>query len=91
MLNPEGRGRSSPAVRLPSVVGLVVRGWGVGAALGSALALLLVLSNAGGLYDLIRQSPDAVTATALLVFGFATLIAALYSGAAIMLLPAKDE
>ncbi len=63
----------------------------MGALLGAALALLLVLTNVGGLHDLVRQSPDAATPIALLVFGFATLVAGLYSGAAVMLIPQKDR
>jgi hypothetical protein len=91
MLIPEGRNRVCPAARLPSVARLVVRSWAVGAVLGTVFAILLVLTNAGGLTNLIRQSPDAITAIALLVFGFATLIAGLYSGAAVMLISPKDE
>jgi hypothetical protein len=91
MLMPDGRNRVGPAARLPSVARLVVRGWAVGAGLGALFAVLLVLTNAGGLRDLIRQSPDAITPVALLVFGFATLIAGLYSAAAVMLLSSKDE
>lgn len=88
---PHARNRASRHARLPSVARLVVRSWGIGAMLGALFAILLLLTNTGGLGDLVRQSSDAVTAIALLVFGFATLIAGLYSGTAIMLLPAKDE
>jgi hypothetical protein len=83
--------RARPAAGLPSVVKLVVRGWVIGAVLGAAFAGLLILTNAVGLHDLIRQSPDAVTAVALLVFGFATLFAGLYSATAVMLVPAGGE
>ena len=88
---PEQGVRSRQPARLPRVAGLVVRGWGIGAVIGALFAILLVLTNSGGLHDLISQSPDAFIAIALLVFGFATLIAGLYSGAAVMLLSAKDE
>lgn len=63
----------------------------MGAAIGAGLALLLILTNAAGLADLIAQSTDGLVAAVLLVFGFATLIAALYSGAAVMLIPQKDD
>jgi hypothetical protein len=86
----DARNRVDPAARLPSVAGLVVRSWAVGAALGAAFAVSLVLTNVGGLGDLIRQSPDAITGFALLVFDFATLMAALYSGAAVMRISERD-
>ncbi len=91
MAHPEKGTRFDPTARLPPVARLIVRGWAMGALLGAACALLLVLTNAGGLHDLMRQSPDAATAIALLIFGFATLVAGLYSGAAVMLLPQKDR
>ncbi len=86
-----GPDRRRPPSGLPSVAGLVVRSWGVGAALGAMVAIALMLTNAGGLRDLIVQSTDAVTPIALFIFGFATLIAGLYSGAAVMLISSKDE
>jgi hypothetical protein len=88
---PEERHRSGRPARLPRAAGLVVRGWGIGAVIGALFAILLVLTNSGGLHDLISQSRDGFIAIALLVFGFATLIAGLYSGAAVMLLSPKDE
>ena len=91
MAPAERRMRFDPTARLPPIARLIVRGWAMGALLGAALALLLVLTNAGGLLDLMRQSADAFTPVALLVFGFATLVAGLYSGAAVMLLPPKDR
>ena len=69
---------------------LIIRGWVVGAMLGTVIALLLVATNTAGLLDLARQSSDGVIAVALLAFGFATLIAGLYSATAIMLLPSQD-
>lgn len=87
---PDARNRANPAARLPSVARLVVRGWAVGAALGAVFAVLLVLTNVGGLRDLIWQSPDAIVAFALLVFGFATLMAGLYSATAVMLVSQSD-
>ncbi len=88
---PIAKPGARPFAGLPSVARLVVRGWAIGAVLGAAFAGLLILTNATGLHDLIRQSPDAVTAVALLVFGFATLFAGLYSAAAVMLVPAGGE
>jgi hypothetical protein len=91
MLISKRRRRITSTARLPPVARLVVRGWGVGAVLGAAFAMLLVVTNVGGLHDLMGQTPDAVTAISLLVVGFATLFAGLYSGAAVMLLSSKDD
>ena len=86
-----GCNRASRGACSPSLASFVVVRWGVGAMLGAVFAVLLVVTNAGGLHDLIWQSQDAIVAIALLVFGFTTLIAGLYAGAAIMLLSARDE
>jgi hypothetical protein len=75
----------------PPVVKLVVHGWVAGGVLGAVFAALLIATNVAGLQDLIRQSPDALTAVAMLVFGFATLFAGLYSGAAVMLVSKRDD
>lgn len=70
---------------------LIIRGWVIGAGLGGMFAALLVLTNTAGLLDLARQSSDGTVAIALLVFGFATLVAALYSATAIMLISSADD
>ena len=87
---PAASNNAGPTAHLPSIARFVVRSWAIGALLGAVFATSLILTNAGGLHDLLRQSPDAITAIALLNFGFASLVAGLYSGAAIMLISTKD-
>lgn len=66
---------------------LIVRGWLIGGGLGAALSALLVITNTAGLRDLVQQSADGIVAVVLLMFGFVTLFAGLYSGASVMLVP----
>ena len=85
-----GSNATRPDRPVPSIARFVVRNWAIGALLGAALAGVLILTNAGGLLDLLRQSSDAAIAIAVFVFGFSTLLAGLYSGAAIMLISHED-
>lgn len=73
--------------RVPALVRYILRNAAIGAALGVALALLLVATDAAGLRSLMAESADPTTPMLLLAVGFATLFGGLYAGYAIMMLP----
>ena len=77
--------------KLPQLVAFIVRSWAIGGAIGGGLAAVLVLTDTGHLRTLIHGTSSPWAAILLLVFGFATLFAALYAATAIMLLPRDGQ
>ena len=76
--------------RLPFLVRVVLRGAAIGAAIGTIVAGLLIVTDAAGLGTLIAASSEPVVPVIMLAAGFATLIGGLCAGSAIMLLPSGE-
>lgn len=77
--------------QMPRLLAFVLGNAAIGAALGVAFALLLLAIDAAGLRTLIAGSSEPVAPVVLLLLGFATLIGALYTAAAIMLVPPGED
>lgn len=76
---------------LPPAVAFVLRNAAIGGAIGIAMAVALLLTDAGGLRSLITQAHDPLAPLLLLAVGFATLIGGLYTAAALMMLRGGDD
>lgn len=63
----------------------------LGAAFGVVVAAAVIMSNIAGLKDLLETSNDPAVALGMLYFMFALTFASLSMGAAVMLLPDKDD
>lgn len=72
---------------LPKLLHFLAVNSATGAALGTVFAIVLMLTNVGGLADLIGETSNPVVPIVLMIVGFATLIGGLYTGSAVMLLP----
>lgn len=76
--------------RLPPLVVYILKSAGLGSAIGAALAVLLVVTDTGGLRTLIGDTGDQVTPVILLAAGFAISMGGLSAAVAIMRLPSDD-
>lgn len=63
----------------------------LGAAFGVVAAAAVIISNVAGLKTLLETSNDPAVALGMLYFMFALTFASLAMGAAVMLLPDKDD
>ena len=82
--------RPPPPGRDPLVRMMIVN-WVVGACMGVAFALVLLVADVGGMRSLIMGADMAAPALALLFGGFAITFGAVIAATAIMLLPDDDD
>jgi len=82
--------RPPPPGRDP-LVRMMIINWVVGACMGVAFALVLLVADVGGMRSLIMGAEMAGPALALLFGGFAITFGAVIAATAIMLLPGEDD
>ncbi|MDX2159099.1 MAG: hypothetical protein SFW09_21550 [Hyphomicrobiaceae bacterium] len=76
--------------RIPRVVSFLAINAVAGAIAGVLAAAGILVTDAGGLMSLAAQSGSTVTASSMLIGGFALTFGSLAMGSAVMLLPRQD-
>lgn len=89
MTRDKGSGESGQG--WPKLLRFLAINAAIGAALGAVFAVVLIVTNTGGIGDLILRTSDPVSPVLLFVVGFATLIGGLYTASAVMLVPWKKK
>ena len=76
---------------LPGIVKFLLRSAVIGILIGVAVAVLFIAVDTAGIGALIRGSETPLAPIALFISGFAILFGSVFTGGAIMLLPANAD